>query len=94
MIIGRKNEIYDLLNIQHVFIYLIPAFLAVIVVALALGYTHLKSVGRGTDSFHEFPEGLRSGRAPFPMALILIIAGTVVWVLGYILLVGLVGVRI
>jgi hypothetical protein len=45
-------------------------------------------------AYYIFPEDIEDRRAPFPLSLILIIAGTVVWAFSYIIVVGLWGVRI
>jgi hypothetical protein len=45
-------------------------------------------------SYYTFPEDIEDRQAPFPLSLILIIAGTVVWAFFYILVIGLWGVKI
>ena len=44
--------------------------------------------------YYTFPEGIEDRQAPFPLSLILIIAGAVVWAFFYILVIGLWGVKI
>jgi hypothetical protein len=88
---------FSLLNFQHVILYIIPTIIFVIVLGLSLGFSHFK----GADSEEKmktitgrYPEGIKDKDAPFPLALILIIAGTICWAFFYILVIGLFGVRI
>ena len=83
---------FELLNNIHVFIYLFPALGFILLLGLALGYSHLRS---GNDQkrmqkiVHSYPEGIESRNAPFPLAMTFIIAGTVVWAFFYILFMGM-----
>lgn len=88
---------FDLLNFQHVTLYLFPAVAAILVFAVGLGFYYLRradSTERETAIVEEFPGGIQGRNAPFPLVVILIIAGTVVWALAYIVAIGLLGVRI
>ncbi len=83
---------FHLMNLEHVALYLFPTLLFMVVFALALGYVGL----RGPDHekrfrriLYRYPEEIQDRNAPFPLAMVLIIAGTVIWVVGYILAVGL-----
>jgi hypothetical protein len=88
---------FDLLNLQDIILYFFPAVLAMLIVGIALGYVHFSS-SRSEEGRHRvyyaFPEDIEDRQAPFPLSLILIIAGTVVWAFFYILVTGLWGVRI
>ncbi|NLI81323.1 MAG: hypothetical protein GX443_06495 [Deltaproteobacteria bacterium] len=88
---------FTLMNIQHFVLYLFPAIVTVVLVALALGFTHF----RGKDSqtrmdkvIHTYPSDIRERNAPFPLFLILVIVGTVLWAVGYIVAHGIYGVKI
>ncbi|MCU0587195.1 MAG: hypothetical protein MUF52_03480 [Syntrophobacteraceae bacterium] len=90
-------RLFQLLSIQHFILYLFPAFLTVLLLALALGYTHFR--GKDTEERRRkivgvYPSDIEERNAPFPLFLILVILGTVVWALGYILAHGIYGVRI
>jgi len=88
---------FDLLNLQDIILYFFPAVLAILIVGIALGYVHFRtarSEERMKRAYHIFPEDIEDRQAPFPLSLILIIAGAVVWGLSYIIVIGLWGVRI
>jgi hypothetical protein len=88
---------FDLLNIQHFVLYLFPALASIVVFAVGLGFYYLRgsdSDKRETRIIEEFPGGIQGRDAPFPFVLVLIIWGTVIWVLAYILLIGFLGVKI
>lgn len=85
---------FNLLNIQHLVIAVFPALLSVILVGIALSFSHF----RGKDSQERmlrvtgtYPDGIEERDAPFPLFLFLLILGTVLWGFGYILMVGLTG---
>jgi hypothetical protein len=88
---------FDLLSLQDIILYFFPAVLAVFIVGMALGYSHFRT-SRSEERMHRvystFPEGIEDRQAPFPLALVLTIAGAVVWAFFYILVIGLSGVRI
>jgi hypothetical protein len=85
---------FNLLNIQHVVLAVFPALLCVVLVGIALSFSHF----RGRDSAKRllrvtgtYPDGIEERNAPFPLFLILVILGTVLWGFGYILMIGLTG---
>jgi hypothetical protein len=85
------------LNLQDVWIFLFPALIFIMVLALALGFSHVRNRDSGRRKHtvnRNFPEGISEKRAPFPMAMALIIAGTILWGFLYILVNGLLGVKI
>jgi hypothetical protein len=90
-------RLFELLNIQHFVLYLFPGLISVLLVAAALAFSHFH--GKGTDERKEkviqrFPSELEERNAPFPLFLFLLILGTVIWAIGYILMCGLLGVKI
>ena len=90
-------RIFDVLNIQHVVLYLFPTLAFILIFAAGLGYVHLRrraSEDRLTRIIEEYPGGIEGRNAPFPLVLTLIIAGTVTWSLLYIVLTGLLKVKI
>ncbi len=85
---------FDLLNLQHVALFLFPALVFIVLFGLALAYARLhtpKEEDRTKEIIYVFPDGIEDRRAPFPLALALIIIGTVIWGFLYILVSGLLG---
>jgi hypothetical protein len=90
-------RIFAVLNIQHFVMYLFPALAFILIFAAALGYVYVRrraSEERLARIIEEYPGGIEGRNAPFPLALALIIAGTLVWSLLYIVLTGLLKVKI
>jgi len=88
---------FELLNFQHVVLYLFPALVFLFIFAMALAYSHLNtrdSEARQKKIYGQYVEGFETRNAPFPLSLVLIITGTVVWAFLYILIIGLLGVKI
>ena len=88
---------FSLLNNQHVFLYIFPTLVFMVLLGLALGYTHFSqknSEDRMIRIHRKYPEEIEERDAPFPLMLILIIVGTFIWGLCYILGHGLMGVKI
>ena len=64
---------------------------------IGLGFYYFRrkdSEARKTRIIEEFPGGIQGRNAPIPLIIYLTIAGTVIWVLAYILLIGGLGVKI
>jgi hypothetical protein len=90
-------RIFDILNIQHVVLYFFPTLAFILIFAAGLGYVSIRrkaSEDRLTRIIEEYPGGIEGRNAPFPLVVTLIIAGTVVWGLLYIVLTGLLKVKI
>ena len=88
---------FELLGIQHFVMYVFPtiAFIALFVIGLGFYHFHRKdSAERESRIIEQYPDGIRGRNAPFPIVLHLVIAGTVIWVLAYIVLIGVLGVKI
>lgn len=85
------------LNFQHIMLYLFPTLIFIVILALALGRSHFgapDSEERKRKILHVFPEGIEDRNAPFPLFMSLVVIGTVVWGIFYILMNGLLGVKI
>ncbi len=85
---------FNLLNIQHLVMAVFPALLAVVLVGIALSYSHFS--GKASEDLMNrvtgtYPDGIEERNAPFPLFLFLLILGTVLWGFGYILMIGLTG---
>ena len=90
-------RLFNLLNFQHIVMYLFPTLIFIVMFGLALAYSHLKSDDaeeRKKKIIYRFPEGIEDKNAPFPLFMTLTIAGSVIWVFFYILVTGLLGVKI
>lgn len=88
---------FDLVNIEHFIIYLFPTLAFCVVFAVGLAFSHIR--GRDSEERKEkiiesYAGGIEGRNAPFPLVLMLIIAGTVIWCLAYIIITGVLGVRI
>jgi len=83
---------FELLNIQHFVMYLFPALGFIVLFAIGLGFYHFRTkdaTQRETRIIEEFPDGIQGRNAPFPAIAYLTIVGTIIWVLGYILTIGI-----
>ncbi len=88
---------FALLNVEDVIRYIFPALAFVLVFGLGLSYAHWHtkdSEERMNRITHRFPDGIEDRNAPFPLVLVLTIAGTLLWAFGYILVIGVMGVEI
>jgi len=88
---------FDLLNFQHVMGYIFSTLIFMLIFGLALAYSHLNSDNakeRMKKIIYRFPEDIEDRDAPFPLAMMLIMAGVLIWVFFYILITGLLGVKI
>ncbi len=88
---------YALLNFQHIMAYIFPTliFMVVFGVGLAFGHLHSKDVeARKSKIVGRFADGIEDRDAPYPLVMMLIIAGAVIWGFFYILMHGLLGVKI
>jgi hypothetical protein len=83
---------FNLINIQHLVLAVFPALLGIVLVGIALSFTHFR--GKAAEERLKrvtgtYPDGIEERNAPFPLFLFLVILGTVLWGVGYILMVGL-----
>ena len=88
---------YYILNLQHVFLFVIPTLLFIILFAMALGFKHFwtpDSERQKKAIVHGYADGLEGRNASFPLAMLLILIGTVLWAIFYILITGWLGVKI
>jgi len=88
---------FELLNIQQFVLYLFPAWAFILVFVAGLSFAHLRtkeSEKKLSKIIEKYPGGIEGRNAPFPLILTMTIAGTVIWGLAYIILIGLLGVKI
>ena len=87
---------FELVNLRHFILYLFPALITLFLFAVGLHFTYFRSRDSETRLsriIHRFPLGIEERNAPFPLFLILVIMGTVIWGFGYILMIGLLEMR-
>jgi len=85
-------RIFHLINLEHVFLYVFPTLVFIVVFWLFLRFSHFKnkdSERRTHEIINRFPEEIADREAPFPVGMTLTIVGTVLWVFFYILWYGL-----
>ena len=85
---------FNLLNIQHLVMAVFPALLCVVLVGIALSFSHFHgkaSEERRMRVTGTYPDGIEERDAPFPLFLFLVILGSVLWGFWYILMIGLSG---
>jgi hypothetical protein len=90
-------QFFGLLNFQHIMAYGFPALIFMVVFGVGLAFAHLHSKdaqARKTNISGRFADGIEDRNAPYPLVMMLIIAGSVVWGFLYILMHGLLGVKI
>ena len=88
---------FEVLGIQHFFMYLFPAIATIALFIIGLGFYHIyrkDSAERESRIIERFPSGIEGRNAPFPLIAYLIILGTIFWVFAYILLIGILKVKI
>ena len=88
---------FELLGLQHFAMYLFPAVAFITLFIIGLGFYHFQrkdASERETRIIEEYPGGIKGRNAPFPVIVYLILAGTLIWVLAYIVLIGVLGVKI
>lgn len=88
---------FEVLSIQHFVMYLFPTIAFITLFIIGLGFYHINrkdSAEREARIIERFPEGIEGRNAPFPLITYLMIIGTVVWVLAYIILIGVLKVKI
>jgi Na+/H+ antiporter NhaC len=88
---------FEVLGFQHFAMYLFPAIAFIALFIIALGFYHIKrkdSAERESRVIERFPEGIEGRNAPFPIIAYLVLCGTIIWVIAYIVLIGVLEVKI
>ena len=88
---------FEVLGFQHFVMYLFPAIAFIALFVIGLGFYHIKrkdSAERDSRVIERFPEGIEGRNAPFPLIAYLVLYGTIIWVIAYILLIGFLKVKI
>ena len=90
-------RLFALSNFQDIILYLFPTLIFMILFGAGLAYTRFQRKDdrqREETVIYRFPEGIEDRNAPFPLMMVLTIAGAVLWAFFYILMHGLLGVKI
>ena len=88
---------FTLLGVQHFVMYLFPALATIVLFIIGLGFYYINRKNakeREMRVIEEFPGGIQGRNAPFPLVAVLILIGTIVWGLAYIVLIGILEVKI
>ena len=88
---------YELLGFQHTMAWLFPTLLFMVVFGVGLSFAHLR--GKDSESCKKtitgrYADGIEERDAPYPLVMMLIIAGTFIWGFFYIVMHGVLGVNI
>jgi hypothetical protein len=90
-------RLFALLNFQQIMGYLFCGWLFMVVFGVGLAYSHFHTQDaerRKQQVISRFADGIEDRNAPFPLVMILILSGAVIWGFLYILMHGLLGVKI
>jgi hypothetical protein len=88
---------FQLWSLQQVALYIFPTLIGILLLGTALGFSHFRtknSEKRQKEILYRFPDNTSDRNAPFPLFMTLVIIGTLVWVVGYILAIGFLEVKI
>lgn len=88
---------FELRNLQHFVLYLFPAVISVFLIGVGFAFMHFRKKDLGEREkrpYYTYPGEIEERNEPFPLVLVLIIVGTVLWAFFYILAIGLLEVRI
>jgi len=88
---------FELLNFQHTMAWLFPTLIFMVVFGVGLAYAHLRgkdSEARKNAITGRYADGIEERNAPFPLIMMLIVAGTFIWGFFYIVMHGVLGVKI
>ncbi len=82
---------FELLNTQHVIVLIIVAVIFLILFGVALAFIpNSGPISRvlNIKAIQHFADGIEKAEGPFPLIITLIIGGTILWALFYILYYG------
>ena len=88
---------FHLLNLQHIVLFLFPTLIFIVLLYVGLSRSYFQtrdSEEREKGVVHTYPGGLEARNSPFPLILILIIIGFLIWGAFYAIAIGMLGVKI
>ena len=90
-------RLFALAGFQDIMLYLFPTLIFMVLFGVGLGYARFHrqtDEQREKEIIYRYPAGIEDRNAAFPLVMTLIIAGTVVWAFFYILMHGVLEVKI
>ncbi|MBL0712297.1 MAG: hypothetical protein JJV98_01235 [Desulfosarcina sp.] len=90
-------QLFSLSNFQDIMLWFFPTLVFMVLFGVALAYTRFHGqddTRRENEIIYRYPDGIEDRDVAFPLVMILIIVGTVIWAFFYILMHGLLGVKI
>jgi hypothetical protein len=90
-------RLFALAGFQDIMLYLFPTLIFMVLFGVGLAYARFHrqtDEQREKEIIYRYPAGIEDRNAAFPLVMTLIIAGTVVWAFFYILMHGLLEVKI
>jgi hypothetical protein len=88
---------FPLEGFRDIILFLFPTLIFMILFYVAWSRSHFRtkdSAEREKQVLHVYPDGIEDRNAPFPLILILIILGYVLWAILYMLGIAYMGVKI
>lgn len=88
---------FNLWNLQHIAALLFPSLIFILIFGLGLAFSYFHapdSDDRKRTIIYRFPEKIEDRNAPFPISMLLILVGTLIWMFFYILGIGIWGIKI
>jgi hypothetical protein len=88
---------FPLEGFRDIILFLFPTLIFIILLYVGWSRAHFRtrdSEEREKRIYHSYPEGLQDRIAPFPLILVLIIVGYVLWAIFYMLGIAILGVKI
>ena len=90
-------RLFALAGFQDIMLYLFPTLVFMVLFGVGLGYARFHrqtDQQREKEIIYRYPAGIEDRDAPFPLVMTLIIVGTLVWAFFYILMHGVLEVKI
>ena len=88
---------FELRNFQHFVLYIFPSLISVFLIGAGFAFMHFRRKASGKQEKrprYTFLGEIEERNEPFPLVLIFIIVGTILWAFFYILAIGLLEVKI
>ena len=90
-------RLFYLTTFEDIVLWLFPTLVFMIVFGVGLAFTRFRGPDderREKEIIYRYPAGIEDRNAPFPLIMTLTIAGTFIWAFFYILMHGVLGVKI
>ena len=88
---------FAFLNFEHLMWVALPTVIFIILFGIALGFMYIRTEDselRKKRIIYRYPDDIEDRNAPYPLAMLLILVGTIIWSFFYILGTGLLEVKI